>query len=712
MDTKRLLLGMSLAMAVMVGWTMMISYLDKLYPEWGLVPPQSQVAPAPTPTPVSTAPVPGGAVGLPTTAPAQMTAATPATAAAAGAPVPAGIRAVPATRPVGATIGSTDPNDPAYAVAIELSPLGAAVDSVTLNRYKRTVSSEERYTFQRPYAGFEDKSRSLATQWISIDGVRTDLSAVPWGLQSSSPGSAVFSIDLADAAGPTVRVTKTYTLTDKAAEKDNAAGYEVKVDFAVANLANRPLVIATAFNGTTAPENENDRMPDQQAIAGYLHQGHVVLGHELVTAYTADYPTRDLTKHAEGHPLAWVGMGSGYFNALLRPEAATGAISSPYITKVTAAALSPGAKDYHHDVVLTLETQAITLPAEGTVNMPLRAFFFPKNRDLLENSYLQQPPLGFHQTLVMTSGPCGICTFQWIIDLLVSMLKFFHMIFRDWGLAIIALVCVVRVLLHPITKKSQVSMMKMGKMGPEMERLKKKYGDDKEGLNKAMMQFYKEQGATPILGCLPMFLQMPIWIALYTALQSTFELRQSPFLQFEHFSLTWINDLAHPDRLFYFPNKPIDLYFFKVDAFNVLPFLLAVVFWLQTKYTPKPPATTPEQEQQQKMMQWMTLIFPVFLYNGPAGLNLYILTSTTIGIIESKIIRKHIKEKEAAEAAAAVVIDIPDAKGKGGKNDPPPKGGVRRVEPKKPAPGGIGGWFASLQERAEELRREAEKKRK
>jgi YidC/Oxa1 family membrane protein insertase len=95
------------------------------------------------------------------------------------------------------------------------------------------------------------------------------------------------------------------------------------------------------------------------------------------------------------------------------------------------------------------------------------------------------------------------------------MLKFFHMIFRDWGLAIIALVCVVRVLLHPITKKSQVSMMKMGKMGPEMERLKKKYGDDKDGLNKAMMQFYKEQGATPILGCLPMFLQMPIWIALY-----------------------------------------------------------------------------------------------------------------------------------------------------------------------------------------------------
>jgi YidC/Oxa1 family membrane protein insertase len=325
---------------------------------------------------------------------------------------------------------------------------------------------------------------------------------------------------------------------------------------------------------------------------------------------------------------------------------------------------------------------------------------------------MQAPPLAFNQTLVLTSGFCGICTFQWIIDILVWMLRMFHTAFGgfagygDWGLAIIALVCVVRGLLHPITKKSQVSMMKMGKMGPELERLKKKYGDDKDGLNRAMMQFYKEQGATPILGCLPMFLQMPIWIALYSALQSTFELRQSPFLQWGNLKLTWIEDLAHPDRLFYFPDKAINLWFFHVDAFNVLPFLLAAVFWLQTKYTPKPPATTPEQEQQQKMMQWMTLLFPVFLYNGPAGLNLYILTSTTIGIIESKIIRKHIKEKEEAEKSGVVIVDPP----KGTKDrELPPKGGVRRVEPKKPE-GGLGGWFARLQQRAEQIQREAQKK--
>jgi hypothetical protein len=120
-----------------------------------------------------------------------------------------------------------------------------------------------------------------------------------------------------------------------------------------------------------------------------------------------------------------------------------------------------------------------------------------------------------------------------------------------------------------------------------------------------------------------------------------------------------------------------------------------VVFWLQTKYTPKPPATTPEQEQQQKMMQWMTLIFPVFLYNGPAGLNLYILTSTTIGIIESKIIRKHIKEKEERRGRRRGGDRHSRRQGQGGKNDPPPEGWRAPRGTEEAAPSGIGGWFAS-----------------
>jgi YidC/Oxa1 family membrane protein insertase len=334
--------------------------------------------------------------------------------------------------------------------------------------------------------------------------------------------------------------------------------------------------------------------------------------------------------------------------------------------------------------------------------LPMRVFFGPRQRKLLNDAYYSAFPLSFNDTLVLTSGFCGYCTFQWLVNALVWLLAAFHFVVRDWGLSIIGLVIMVRVLLHPITKRSQISMSKMSKMGPEMEKLKKKYGDNKDELNKAMMQFYKEQGATPILGCLPMLLQTPIWIALWQALQTTFELRQAPFLRVFGFNLTWIHDLSKPDHFLTFHAVPL-IFGWTVSAVNLLPFLLAIVFFFQTKLQPKPAALTPEQEQQQKMMQWMTLLFPLMLYNGPSGLNLYIFTSTGIGIIESKIIRDHIKQRDEAEKAGRVIVDA----GKKFKS-----GGGKALPTDQPKPKGLMGWVAQLQERAEQVRREAEKRDK
>ncbi|HMB95250.1 MAG TPA: YidC/Oxa1 family membrane protein insertase, partial [Tepidisphaeraceae bacterium] len=193
-------------------------------------------------------------------------------------------------------------------------------------------------------------------------------------------------------------------------------------------------------------------------------------------------------------------------------------------------------------------------------------------------------------------------------------------------------------------------------------------------------------------------LQTPIWIALWQALQTTFDLRQAPFL----WGFTWIHDLAKPDHLITF--HPVPLFFgWSISAFNLLPILLAGVFFIQTKFQPKPAALTKEQEQQQKMMQWMTLIFPLMLYNGPSGLNLYIFTSTAIGIIESKIIRDHIKQRDEAEKAGRVIVD-PGKKFKSsgdGRNLPAPQS----------KPSGLMGWVAQLQERAEQIRKAADKKK-
>jgi membrane protein insertase Oxa1/YidC/SpoIIIJ len=166
--------------------------------------------------------------------------------------------------------------------------------------------------------------------------------------------------------------------------------------------------------------------------------------------------------------------------------------------------------------------------------------------------------------------------------------------------------------------------------------------------------------------------------------------------------------LARPDHLITW--APIKLFWgIEISALNILPILLAVVFFLQQKYTPKPPATTPEQQQQQKKMQWKSLLYPVFLYNGPSGLNLYILTSTTIGIIESKRIRDHIREREEAEMEGKVIVDAKPTRNKRRGDE-----GAGGVGAKKtpPAPkSGFGGWLAGLQEKADQIRREAEKKR-
>jgi YidC/Oxa1 family membrane protein insertase len=353
---------------------------------------------------------------------------------------------------------------------------------------------------------------------------------------------------------------------------------------------------------------------------------------------------------------------------------------------------------------MNFQTANQTLPSRASVSIPFKVFFGPKSRDLLEGAYYYDFPRRYNQTLVMTGGMCGLsfCESAQLVDWLVDLLRGFHWICWDWGLSIILLVILVRAILHPITKHSQVSMMKMQKMGPELERLKKKFGDDKEGYAKAQMEVYKGVGVTPILGCLPMFLQMPIWIALYAVLQSDIALRQAPFL----WGFTWIHDLAQPDKLIPFAHS-VSIFGFELSSFNLLPVLLAVAYFMQQKYTPKPPAATPEQAKQQKMMQWMSLLFPIFLYNYPSGLNLYIFTSSAFGIIESRSIRAHIKRKQEAEKSEQVIVDAkPTRAGKENRKEEKKE----KSQGKQPEKSGVvGGWWARMQQKVEELREQAER---
>jgi YidC/Oxa1 family membrane protein insertase len=193
----------------------------------------------------------------------------------------------------------------------------------------------------------------------------------------------------------------------------------------------------------------------------------------------------------------------------------------------------------------------------------------------------------------------------------------------------------------------------MGRLAPQAEEIKKKYANNKTELNKQLMALYKKQGASPIMGFLPMMLQMPIWIALYSAIYASIELRGAPFLPF------WITDLSAPDALVRFATVTIPIVGWKVDSFNLLPILMGVAMYFQQKLMPKQAtaATNPQMAQQQKMMMiMMPLLFPLMLYKAPSGLNLYIMASTFAGVIEQHFIRKHIREKEEQEAQGLVAV--------------------------------------------------------
>ncbi len=705
MDKKRLITGMAVAMLLVIGWSRLVQYLAMSHPEWGWQKtdqPTTQQAVAPATQTVES-------VG-PTTLPPTMaqvptvTLPTATTQTASAGTQPAGrfaIASSPTTQPVIVNIGSAADSDKQLKMAVELSSRGAGINSVTLNDYKRSVETPDLFVFQEPYRGRDDdETRPLSTRSITIDGTTVDLLNVSWQSVGKTADSATFEVVVSRDGLPAVKIEKTYTLSPRSVDENTPQGSEVTVGYKLTNLTGGPINAKLAFNGPTAPPREIDRGDDRNFISGYNHEGFADLTHSSMGSLTKDKPSVELAKDAEGKPAVWVGMSSSYFNTIIRPDP-KGAIQ---LAAATAIAFNFEVPDAQH-ALLKLETTAFIIPAGDSTTQTSYVFLGPKRRELLNSAYYSAPLLRYEETLVMSSGPCGWITSTKIINGLYFLLSIFHAVFRDWGLAIICLVFLVRTCLHPITKKSQVNMAKMSKMSPEIERLKKKHGDNKDELNKAMMQFYKTQGATPILGCLPMFLQMPIWIALYSSLQNTFELRQSPFL----WGLTWIKDLAHPDRLFYFPTTPFSLFFIHVDAINVLPVILGVVSWIQAKVMrqQQPPASTPEQAQQQKMMQWMTLMLPIILYNGPAGLNLYIMTSTTFGIIESKIIRKHIKEKEAAEKAGVVIVDNPPG------DDLPPAGKVRRKEPEPEKPqGGLAGWITKLQQKAEEMQKDQLKKGK
>jgi YidC/Oxa1 family membrane protein insertase len=197
---------------------------------------------------------------------------------------------------------------------------------------------------------------------------------------------------------------------------------------------------------------------------------------------------------------------------------------------------------------------------------------------------------------------------------LIRLLKFFFLIFKNYGVAIIFLTIVVRLLLYPITHKSMKSMKDMQKIQPLMKEIREKYKDDKEKMNKEVMNLYQTHKINPLGGCLPLFLQLPIFIALYKALYVAIDLRHAPFM-------LWIQDLS------------------EMDPYYVTPIVMGLSYFLQQKLTP-----TSADPTQQKVMLMMPIVFTVIFLNLPSGLVLYFFISNILSIAQQLVTNKITKD--------------------------------------------------------------------
>jgi len=220
--------------------------------------------------------------------------------------------------------------------------------------------------------------------------------------------------------------------------------------------------------------------------------------------------------------------------------------------------------------------------------------------------------------------------FGGIAKALLVVAAFFYRLFHNWGLSIILLSIFLNIILFPLTLKSFKSMQKMHELHPQMEKLKAQYKDNPQKLNKEVLELYKKYKINPLSGCLPLLLQMPIFVALYQALTKSIDLRGAGFL--------WINDLSMPDAV----GIPFALPIFG-NSINILPLVMVVLMVLQQKISSKVMggAVTEEQKQQQKMMLIiMPIMFGFIFYNMPSGMVLYWVVNTILTIVEQGAILK------------------------------------------------------------------------
>ncbi len=386
-----------------------------------------------------------------------------------------------------------------------------------------------------------------------------------------------------------VDIIKTYTF--------NRDSYIVDIGYQIINSSSNPLSGVSAYwsilRDEAAPEGETKFVRTFTGPAYYTADSKFqTLKFSNVNKGNVSYP--------ENTTNGWIGFIQHYFATLWLLDANN---HQAVCTNGINCRLS--FKPMGNNLVSAgLLTDLPTIAANSTFSLAVPLFVGPEAYNVLTKA-------APHLELTKDYGWVYIFATP-LFWLLVKLFEFVH----NWGYAIILLTLTVKLVLYPLTRASYISMAKMKALAPKIEQLKKQNSDDKAKLQASMMQLYKTEKVNPIGGCLPMILQIPVFIGLYWALLSSVELRNATFL--------WIHDLSTP------------------DPYYILPIILAGTMFLQTFLNPPP-----SDPVQAKMMKIMPLAFSVMFFFFPAGLVLYWLVNNVLSMSQQWYVNKHVTLRRA-----------------------------------------------------------------
>lgn len=449
------------------------------------------------------------------------------------------------------------------------SATGGSLKSLTLKLFR------ENTTKTSPQVVLLEKSDPSALPF-STRGVGFALS--PQAAYSSSvsnltlaPGEkkqVVFTY--VDAQGFVVR--KTYSF--------DGSGYGISLDTQLVN--NTGSNLSGAFQQVmSAPfeVNEKDGRYETYGSSLYAENGlHTDAPKDFASA------TKKYDKNVQ-----WAGINDKYFlSALL---SVNNSIASVELKKTKAGFIE-----------ISITTPAFTVASGQAVSVSHRLFIGPKEIDILKaqgSSLEQSLDLGWFSALAKP---------------MLYSLKFFYQYVNNYGIAIIIITVILKIFFFPLTHKSYKSMKGMSKLQPKMMALKEKYKNDKDAMNRAVMELYRDHKVNPLGGCLPMLVQIPVFFALYKALMYSIELRHAPFM-------LWITDLS------------------VMDPYYVTPVIMGVTMFIQQKMTP-----SNMDEMQQKIMLGLPVIFTFMFLSFPSGLVLYWLVNNILTIGQQMYINKLVSD--------------------------------------------------------------------